>query len=61
MIDLTDYILQYNEGIFLLGQVPNKIIEDMQKDFKFKFKYGRFIKYGYYVKTEGTHTYIREW
>lgn len=60
-LDLTNYILQYENGIFLLGQLPEEIKEYMEGQFKFGFKYGLKHKQAYYVKTIGTHTYLREW
>mgnify|MGYP001378591348 FL=1 len=60
-MDLTKYVLQYENGIFVLGQVPEDILKEMKSQFKFNFTYGLYGKTAYYVKTEGSHTYLREW
>lgn len=60
-MDLEIYIIDYQNGIFLLHGVPIKIQKELEQAFKFKFEYNRKHKTAYYVKTDGNHTYLREW
>lgn len=61
MIDLTKYVIDYQNNIFVLSHVPKDILDKMKSQFKFSFQYGLYNKTAYYVKTEGKHTYLREW
>lgn len=60
-MDLERYIVDYQNGIFLLHGLPKDIQERLQQEFKFRFQYLNKHKTAYYVKTDGNHTYLREW